>query len=188
MKDIARTKQILNITAIIFLWGTFLFLVSGCTRIPLNFSPGTINKISGNISISTFKYVPAEIGKVKPYQIRNTSLGSLKFDKNIDTFFRDAVVTEINSSGIKLDDNNRDLGGEIKDFLIDELSASADWTLIVNYSIKNLQTGKTLYESTKITKRNASKLINISSVVNEMMKLNIEDLLKDENFIKAINN
>jgi hypothetical protein len=93
----------------------------------------------------------------------------------------------LNSAGIKLDDKNRILVGEIEDFLIDELSASVDWTLIVNYSVKNLQTGGILYESTKITKRNASKLVNISSAVNEMIKLNIEELLQDEAFIKAIN-
>ena len=78
------------------------------------------------------------------------------------------------------------MSGEIEDFLIDELSASADWTLKVNYSVKNLQTGKTLYESTKITKRNVSKLVNISHVVNEMIKLNIEELLKDEEFVTTI--
>jgi uncharacterized lipoprotein len=149
--------------------------------------PGSVSKISGSGSISNFKYIPAETGKVKPYQIRNTSLGSLKFDKNIDIFLRDAIFEELNSAGVKLDDKNRILVGKIEDFLIDELSASVDWTLIVNYSVKNLQIGGILYESTKITKRNASKLVNISSAVNEMIKLNIEELLQDKEFIKAIN-
>jgi len=186
MKKTGGIKHILAMTAIIFLWEMILFLVSGCARIPLSYSPGTINKLSGSLSISDFKYVPAEIGKVKPFQIRNTSLGSLKFDKNIDTFFRNAVIAELSSAGIKTGNNNLVLGGDVEDFLIDELSISADWTLKVNYSVKNLQTGKTLYESTKITKRNASKLVNISTAVNEMIKLNIEELFKDEDFLKTI--
>jgi hypothetical protein len=187
MKKTTFSRQILVPTAIIFLWGATLFFVEGCARIPLSYLSGSINKISGSVSISNFKYVPAETGKVKTYQIRNTAVDSLKFDKNIDTFFRDAVVTELSSTGVKVNDKNRFLDGEIEDFLIDELSTSADWTLTVNYSVKNIQTGKILYESTKITKRNASKLVNISSAVNEMIKLNIEELLKDEEFIKAIN-
>lgn len=175
-------------SVLIFAWAMILFLVNGCARIPLIYPSGSINKISGSLSIYNFKYVPAETGKVKPYQIRNTAVGNLKFDKNIDIFFRDAVIAELSSAGTKTGDNDLSLSGEIKEFFIDELSASADWTLIVNYSIRNLQTGRILYESTKATKRNASKLINISSAVNEMIKLNIEELIKDENFIKAINN
>jgi len=186
MKKIAGSRKILVLTVIILLWGVTLFFMEGCARIPLSYLPGSVSKISGSVSISNFKYIPAEAGKVKSYQIRNTSLGSLKFDKNIDTFFRDAVFAELHSSGIKLDDKNQVLDGEIEDFLIDEMSASVDWTLIVNYSVKKLQTGNTLYKSTKITKRNASKLVNISSAVNEMIKLNIEELLKDEEFIKVI--
>jgi hypothetical protein len=187
MKKIAGSRKILVLTVIIILWGVTLFFIEGCARIPLSHLPGSVSKISGSVSISNFKYVPAESGKVKSYQIRNTSIGSLKFDKNIDTFFRDAVFAELHSTGIKLDDKNLVLGGEIKDFLIDELSASVDWTLIVNYSVNNLQTGDTLYKSTKITKRKVSKLVNISSAVAEMIKLNIEELLQDKEFIKAIN-
>jgi len=187
VKKIAGSRKILVLTVIILLWGVTLFFMEGCARIPLSYLPGSVGKISGSVSISNFKYVPAETGKVKPYQIRNTSLGSLKFDRNIDTFFRDAVFAELESAGTKLDDKNQLLSGKIEDFLIDELNVGADWTLIVNYSVKNLQTGDTLYKSTKITKRNVSKLVNISSVVNEMIKLNIEELLQDEKFIKAIN-
>jgi hypothetical protein len=53
--------------------------------------------------------------------------------------------------------------------------------------VKNLHTGDTVYTSTKITQRKASKLVNISSALNEMSRLNIEELLMDEAFIKAIN-
>jgi len=86
MKNVTGKRQILTMVAIIFFWGIILFLVNGCARIPLSYSPGSINKFSGSLSISDFKYLPAETGKVKPYQIRNKAVGSLKFDKNIDTF------------------------------------------------------------------------------------------------------
>ncbi|KQC11254.1 MAG: hypothetical protein APR62_01665 [Smithella sp. SDB] len=185
MKELITSGRILILIFIMLIWAHFL-LVEGCARIPLNYLPGSINKISGRVSISNFKYIPAESGQVKPYQIRNTSFGSLNFDKNIDTFFRNAVFAHLRSARLTLDDKNKVLSGEIEDFLIDELSAGADWTLKVNYSVKNQQTGKHLYESTKVTRCNASKLANISSVVNEMVKLNVEELLKDAEFLKTI--
>jgi len=182
------SRKIIVLTVIILLLlAVAMFFVEGCAKIPLNYSPGSVSKASGSISVSNFKYLPAETGKVKLYQIRNTALGSLKFDKNIDTFFRDAVIKELHSAGVKLDEKTRVLGGEIEDFLIDELSSSVDWTLKVHYLVKNLQTGDTVYESTTTTRRKASKLVNVSSALNEMIKLNIEELLNDEAFIKAIN-
>lgn len=187
MKKLIASGRIL-ILIFTMLICTLLLLMEGCARIPLNYLPNSNNKISGSLSISNFKYAPSINGKVKPYQIRNKAIGSLKFNKNIDAFFQDAVIAELNTAGIKLDNKNHGLIGEIEDFFVDELGAHADWTLIVNYSVKNLQTGKALYESTKITKRNVSKLANLSIVVNEMIKSNIEELLKDNDFLNAINN
>jgi hypothetical protein len=180
------SRIVLILTAILLLSGVTIFFVQGCARIPLSYMPGSISKASGSVSVSTFKYLPAETGKIKPFQIRNTALGNLKFDKNIDIFFRDAIVAELGFSGVKTGDKTRVLGGEIEDFLIDELSTRADWTLKVHYLIINPQTGNIVFSSTKTTKRKASKLVNVSSALNEMIKLNIEELLKDEAFVQAI--
>ena len=182
MRIIAGSKNILVLTAIVT-----LFFVQGCARIPLSYVPGSVRKASGSVAVSNFKYLPAETGKVKPFQIRNTALGNLKFDKDIDIYVRDAVIAELGFVGIKIVDHNRVLGGEIEDFLIDESSTSADWTLKIHYHVKNMQTGNIVYASAKITQRKASKLVNVSGAINEMIKLNIEELLQDEEFIKAIN-
>ena len=101
-------------------------------------------------------------------------MGNLKFDKNIDIFFSDAVSAELRFVGVKLDDKTRILSSEIEDFQIDDLSYNVDWTLKVTYLIKNLKTGEVIYTSTKIIRRKASKLVNVSSALNEMIKLNIE--------------
>jgi uncharacterized lipoprotein len=94
---------------------------------------------------------------------------------------------ELRFAGVTLDNKTRVLNGEIEYLLIDDLSYDADWTLIVHYLIKDLQTGDIVYSSTKSTQCKASKLINVNSALNEIIKLNIEELLKDEAFIKAIN-
>ncbi|PKN52162.1 MAG: hypothetical protein CVU55_08900 [Deltaproteobacteria bacterium HGW-Deltaproteobacteria-13] len=187
MRKPADSRKVLILAATLLLLGIVMLIVQGCARIPLQYVPGAVSKVSGNVSVSDFKYLPAEAGKVKPFQISNTALRSLKFDKDIHVFFTDAVSAELRFAGVKLDDKTRVLGGEIEDFLINELSSSADWTLKVHYLVKNLQTGEMVYASTKITKRNASKLVNVNSALNEMIKLNVDELLKDEAFIKAIN-
>jgi hypothetical protein len=187
MQKPAGTGRVIVITATLLLLGVCIFLVEGCAKIPLSYLPGSFSKISGSVSVSDFKYIPAETGEVKPFQIRNATLGNLKFDKNINVFFSDALSMELRFSGVKLDDKTRLLGGEIEDFLIDELSSSVDWTLKVHYLVKNLRTGDTVYASTKTTRRSASKLVNVNSALNEMIKLNIEELFKDEAFTKAIN-
>lgn len=172
--------------ATLFLSAAAILLLQGCARIPLNYIPGSTGKVSGSVSVTNFKYLPAENGQVKPFQIRNTALGKLKFDKNIDVYFKDAVAAELMHAGIRLDDRTCILGGEIEDFFIDELSSSVDWSLKVNYIVRNRQTGNVVYTSTKTTRREASKLVDLTVALNEMIKLNVEELLKDDAFIKAI--
>ena len=187
MQNMAGSRRVYFLMAILLLMGIAMFFVDGCARIPLSYLPSSANKISGSVSVSNFKYLPAETGEVKPFQIRNTALGKLKFDKNIDIYFRDSVSMELRFAGVKLDNKTRVLNGEIEDLLIDDLSYNADWTLNVHYLIKDLQTGDIVYSSTKTTQCKASKLMNVNSALNDIIKLNIEELMKDEAFIKAIN-
>jgi len=187
MQKTVGSKKILMLTATLLLWGVTMLFVEGCAKISMSYLPGSTSKVSGDVSVSDFKYLPAETGKVKPFQIRNTAWGNLKFNKDISVFFKDAVSQELRFAGVKLDDKTRVLSGEIEDFLIDELSYNADWTLKVRYLVKNMRTGEIAYTSTKTTQRRASKLVNLNSALNEMIKLNMEELFKDEAFIKAIN-
>ncbi len=140
-----------------------------------------------SLSVSGFKYLPALNGQVEPNQIRNTALGILQFDQNIDVFFRDAVFKEFRFVGLKLDRKDRVLTGEIEDFLIDDLGYSIDWTLIVHYVIKSTQSGEILFDSKKTIKRNTAKFVNVFGALNETIKLNVEELLKDKAFTKAVN-
>jgi hypothetical protein len=183
----AGSRRDYSLTTILLLFGIVMFFVDGCARIPLSYLPSSVNKVSGSVSISNFKYLPAETGEVQPFQIRNTALGKLKFDKNIDIYFRESVSMELRFAGVVgLDNKTRVLNGEIEDLMVDDLSYNADWTLRVHYLIKDLQTGDIVYSSTKITQCKASKLMNVNSALNDIIKLNIEELMKDEAFIKAI--
>ena len=185
IQKFAGSRRVLIVTATVL--GVAIFFIEGCVKLPLAYLPGSVNKVSGNVLLSDFKYIPAATGKVKPFQIPNTALRNLRFNKDINFFFRDAVSLELLSAGVKLDDKTRVLSGEIEDFLIDDSSYKVDFTLKVHYLVKNVQTGEIAYTSTKNTMRTASKLVNLNSALNEIIKLNIEELLKDKAFIKAIN-
>lgn len=159
----------------------------GCAPVSLNYAPSSAMTASGSFYVSDFKYMPAIEGKVKPDQIRNTALGSLIIDKNIDVFFKEAIFKEFRFVGIKMEDNsNKVLGGEIQEFLIDDLGFRVDWTLRVKYELSNKQTGASIYETTKLTQRRTQKFANPFGDLNETIKLNMEELLKDRQFVDAI--
>ncbi len=189
MQKSVLLKQVSNAFSKLVLLSVISFMIPSCAtpKIPLTYSPSSATTASGSVSVAGFKYLPAETGKVEPCQIRNTALGNLKFDQNIDVFFRDALFKEMRFVGIKLDDKNRVLSGDIEEFLIDDLGYSVDWTLKVHYVLKDLQSGYKIYESTKTTQRRTNKFANVFGSLNETIKLNVEELLKDQAFIKAIN-
>ena len=165
-----------------------LNVLAGCTTtVPLNYSPSSVLSASGAVTVSDFDYLPASNGKVQPNQIKNTAMGSLLFDQNISVFFRDPVFKELRFVGVKVDNKDRMLTGEIRDLLIDDLGYSVDWTLRVLYRVKATQTNQTLYESEKLTQRNTAKFVNTFGAMNEVIKLNIDEIIKDPAFIKAIN-
>lgn len=162
-----------------------LFL-SGCvSTIPMHYAPSSVLSASGNVSVEPFSYGPAINGKVKPNQIRNTALGNIYFEQDIDTIFRDSVFKELRFVGVKVDSPNTKLTGVIEEFLIDDLGYSVDWTITVIYTVT--KDDQTVYESRKELKRTTSKFANVFGALNETIKLNIEELIKDPKFIEVIN-
>jgi hypothetical protein len=154
---------------------------------PVNYSPSSALTAAGTVKVEDFRYLPALNGKVAPNQLRNTAMGDFKIDKNIDGFFRDAVFKEFRFVGIKVDGTNRVITGDINDFLVDDLGYSVDWTIDVNYVVKDAATSKVVYSATKITKNKTAKFVNVFGTLNDQIRLNIEELLKDPDFIRAIN-
>ena len=63
---------------------------------------------------------------------------------------------------------------------------SVDWTVDVDYVVKDAS-GKVIYESDKLTKNHTAKFANAFVALNMQIKDNIEALIKDPDFAKAIN-
>lgn len=182
------SKRITRCNTTTSILGLALLLLSGCAtpKLPLNYAPSSASSAAGTVAVSTFKYLPAEAGKVQACQIKNTALGNLMFEQDINVFFRDAVFKELRFVGVKVDSKNRVLGGEIQDFVIDDLGGNVDWTLKVRYVVKNSENGDTLYDAPQTTQRRTAKFANVFGALNETIKLNVEALLKDDAFLKAI--
>jgi uncharacterized lipoprotein len=162
-----------------------LLVLAGCTTIlPLSYSPTSKLSASGSVAIGEFKYLPAQSGRVEPNQIQNTAWDDLVFDREIGAFFRDAVFQELRRIGVTAESGTRTLWGEVREFLIDDLGASVDWTIRVLYRVTEGR--KTLYESEKITRRRTAKFGDPFETMNQSVRLNIEEVISDPVFLKAI--
>jgi len=174
---------------------TLGLITVGCSSpqaLPVNYAPSSVMTATGTVSVTDFTYLPSEVappGKtvVATNQIRNTAMGDIKIDRDVKVFVRDAIFSELRLVGIKTTENSRVLKGEIEEFLIDDLGYNVDWTLRINYTITESATKKELYSSVKNIQRRTAKFANVFGALNETIKLNAEELLKDPLFIKAIN-
>lgn len=166
----------------------FLFVLAGCASrpLPLNYAPSSVLTAEGKVDVTAFQYLPAQGGKIKPNQVRNTAMGDVVFEKNVDMIMRDAVFSEMRLVGIKMDKGGNALSGRIEEFLIDDLGYSVDWTLRVRYIVTDPQ-GQVVYDQVKNVERNTSKFANVFGALNETIKLNIEQTIQDPAFITAIN-
>ena len=190
--------------------------LSACVSapVPVNYAPSSVMTANGALSVGEFKYLPAENysapadkqpsavppgprqrspsansangGPVAPNQIRNTALGEIHIDRDVKTFVRDAIFAELRFVGIKMNDPKRLLSGDIQEFLIDDLGYSVDWTLRIRYQLVDAADGKIVYQSVKTVQRNTAKFANAFGALNETIKLNVEELIKDPEFLKAI--
>jgi uncharacterized lipoprotein len=178
-------------------------LVTGCgttPTVPVNYSPSSVLSASGALKITDFTYLPAQPTPAnapapadkKPRkavarnQIRNTAMGNIFIDRDVNVFVRDAVFAELRFVGIKTDGTGTVLRGEIEEFLIDDLGYSIDWTLRIRYELLDTGNMTPVYQSVKSTQRNTAKFANVFGALNETIKLNAEELIKDQAFLTAI--
>lgn len=155
--------------------------LTGCSSAPvvLNYAPSSTMSVSGSEKVGTFDYTPAKNGKIKPNQIRNTAMGNVILEKNIHEYFETALYTESRAVGIDVHNVKPVVHGTINDFLIDDLGYSIDWTLDVTYVVDAPGSDKACYSQTKKTQKHTAKFTNPFGTLNEVMKLNIEELFKD---------
>jgi uncharacterized lipoprotein len=169
-------------------------MLTGCAThpVPVNYSPSSVLSASGSLKVTDFAYLPAEApatptkAAIASNQIRNTAIGDILIDRDVKVFVRDAVFAELRFVGVKTNVGRCELKGTIEDFLIDDLGYSIDWLLRVKYELIESATKKPAYATVKNVTRKTAKGLNPFGALNEIVKLNVEELIKDPEFIKAI--
>ncbi|AOB30616.1 hypothetical protein AKI39_07815 [Bordetella sp. H567] len=189
-----------------------LVALAGCANvrgIPYTYTPASTISADGAVALGDFSYdvnrqpdaspsltpgasQPVQTTTrrrtdVKPNQIRNTAMGDILLEKDIKDVMHDATFTELRFVGIKLGANQpRVLTASIQDFLCDDLGYSVDWTLSIEYMVTDTSTGQRVYDGTKKVQRKTAKFANVFGALNDVLRLNIEELLKDPAFLAAI--
>ncbi|GKS97703.1 hypothetical protein [Acidovorax sp. SUPP2825] len=181
-----------RIFAVLFALSVAFSLV-GCgtpTGLTIDYAPSSTKTAQGNINVGDFKYSAVNPKTSQPMPqdvIRNTAMGEIKLDRDVSKFVRDAVFNELRFVGVKIVPAGILLTGDIEEFFIDDLGYSIDWTYRVKYKLEDKTTGKTVYTSVKTIQRKTNKFGNPLGILKENIKMSVEELLEDPEFIKAIN-
>ncbi len=165
-------------------------LLGGCASTPLtlNYAPSSTKSVDGELKVGDFEYLPAknESDPVQPNQIRNTAMGNVIFEKNIDEYFETALFTESRFVGINVKNSNTIVSGQIREFLIDDLGYSIDWVLDVDYLVKREGDQEYCYSENHKIEKHTAKFGDVFGTLNEIMKLNIEEAFDDHEFVNCI--
>lgn len=187
-----NSRSIMSAGARIALVVVFAAL-TGCGSqhgLTINYAPSSTKSAHGAVEVGTFAYTSVNPKNKQPMpqnQIRNTAMGDIILDRDVSAIVRDAVFTELRFVGITVASDTRILTGDVKDFLIDDLGYSIDWTYVVHYVVTDKTNGSVVYESTKTVQRTTEKFGNPLGALNETIKISIEQLIDDPAFLKAIN-
>lgn len=165
-------------------------LLGGCASAPLpvNYAPSSVKSATGSLTVGAFRYLPAEAAKepIPPNLIRNTAMGKIAIDRDVKVYVRDAVFAELRVVGVKTNDPDKVLTGDIEEFLVDDLGYSVDWTLRIKYTLTDVHRKVTVYQSRKSLQRHTAKFANAFGALNENIKLSVEQLLDDPAFLRVI--
>jgi len=149
----------------------------------VDYAPASALVAHGTVQIGTFTYPPAVDGKLKPYQLSNTSLADMMLSRNVADFVRESLFKEFRFVGIETG-GGPVLSAEIREFKVDDIADQQQTAEItIHYCVTNAQ-GTVLYDADKSTKQQLG-VGNVNPLDNPMTA-NFEALIGDPAFIKAI--
>lgn len=168
------------------------FLLTGCQTqtMHLSYVPKSSITATGTVSVAAFAYGPAVYGNLRTNQIITLSpLGNRKVNivPPVAAFFQTALSKELQLVGIHPNSGDKVLSGTINQLLFNDFPFSKYWTLAVHYSVTSTASSTTVYDDVKVIRRETVKEDEpLNTGLNETIKLNIEEIIKDPDFIKAI--
>ena len=160
-----------------------ILLIAGCAKIlSLDYHPSHSLQGQGHIDVTSFHYLPSELGEVRPKQVQLNpkAFGSVYLTQDISAFFTDAVKREVVAAGYQLSpDKRRTVTGTIKRFYLDWVDTS-EMTFDMTISYAVLSGDQILYENTVACRSSRGKaLANDSVVVQEATRQCIVKFLQN---------
>jgi hypothetical protein len=163
-----------------------VFLLVACSAtIPITYQPQSFMKIGkGEYAIGNFHYFPADEGRVKSNEIKNTALGSIYIATDVVNLVRRATALEFERAGITTNDNAKyEIAGDILLFEADDLGYSVDWNYKINYRFTNKRDVIILidkiYESKEVRTGKFGGPTVFTPSINEMILDALEQFMND---------
>lgn len=146
------------------------------------YGPRSALTAHGAVEVGPFAY-SVKTAKMEATEIPNRALmTTVNADKPIAELMHDLTLNELRSTGIQVRGSDRMLTGDIQKYKTDDIATPQEWMITVHFSVKD-KAGTSLYDAVKTV-----EITNDKYVVNFLeMKLVIEALISDPDFIKAIN-
>ncbi|TXH36777.1 MAG: hypothetical protein E6Q98_09985 [Rhodospirillaceae bacterium] len=167
-----------------------LLSLSACAQTVISLPPYTptgTQELAGGVNVQEFKYTPKS--GVAPNVIHNTAAGQLKLTEPVSSYITNAVKREFRQAGLSIKADNRcSLQGEINDLTIDDLGFSATYLSDFRYVLWD-ENKKTLLDNVYKVKFDTTKFVVAEVIfanINKVISSNIEELMSDKAFQKAI--
>ncbi|MEM9046720.1 MAG: hypothetical protein AAGC81_18725, partial [Pseudomonadota bacterium] len=139
---------------------------------------------SGRVEVGDFIYSPAAVGDVEANQLQNTAIGSIMIGTSVSDFVRRATALELERSGLEIvSDAPLMVTGDVKEFLLDDLGYSVDWSYSINYRLQNAQSGEPiidkLYKTPTVTTGKFGLPSDLTPSINQMILNSLEQFIRD---------
>jgi len=138
-------------------------------------------------SARNFPYVPAREGHITHDRIANTATTSILLKKNVEPSVREAVVAAWRKSGIVVTTHDKlVLGGRIDALSVDDVRATAVWTITITYVVTNASNGHLLYTRSNTVHMHRQKFTNSALALDDIVRLSVEAMLRDPAFRETL--
>ena len=137
-------------------------------NVSLTYTPAGTIELTGHMDVKEFAYTEEEAKA--PNHIPNSAIGNIYITEPVGQYFANALKQELRTAKVSLQgDVNCSIEGTIQRLKLGDLGFSVDYTLEVNYSVKN-KVGDELFSAHRNTFMEASKfggLTTLSKVFSE---------------------
>ncbi len=157
------------------------------TRVTVDYTPKTTQKLAGSIGIDDFKYFPPE--GIADNQVHEVACARYFLDRPLGTIIAKAVQSEFRHAGVSVNEVSAcTLGGVIEVFMVDSLGFSSDFSADIQYIVR-VKPGQVVMAKAYQTKFNeAPGLVTATPLDQSIRKLiseNINALMTDRESLKA---